>query len=120
MNTPHLTLKVGDRLCSWLVFKDENKQKKRIQSPVWVIVEIEISYRSCVFKGSTERYCPCSLACSAFAGKVTLQQDDSPKERQISNVRDLLNLIREKRMWHVDSPDLSEHANLDVQIGGAR
>ncbi len=120
MSKSHPTLKVGDRLQSWLWIKDENNRRKRILSAVLVITDIEVGYRSCAFRGAKERYCPCSLACSAFAGKVTLQQEDKPEEVQFSNVRDLLKLIREKRMWHVNSQDLFEHAGLTLLPGGAR
>jgi len=52
---------------------------------------------------------------------VTLQQEDKPEEHQNSSVRDLLQLLKEGKMWVVMADkDLFEHAGLVVQTGGAR
>lgn len=121
MNGPRFTLKVGDRLCSRLWIRDKDNQRKRTLSAVWIITNIEIGYRSCAFRGAKEKYCPCALACNAFAGKVTLQREDEPEEYQNSSVRDLLQLLKEGKMWVVMADkDLFEHAGLVVQTGGAR
>jgi len=121
MNGSHFTLKIGDRLCGWLWIRDEHKQRKRTLSAILIITDIEIGYRSCAFRGGEERYCPCSSACSAFTGNVTLQQEDKPEEHQNSSVRDLLQLLKEGKMWVVMADkDLFEHAGLVVQTGGAR
>ena len=116
MRKPLAHLKVGDRLCFFREVAPKNEEK----TVIWVVTNIQVETKFCAFKGSGKEYCPCASVCNAFDGKVFLEQEGSSEKQPIFNIREFLKLIREKRIWHVDSQELFEHSGIYVQPGGAR
>ena len=116
MKNPLGSFKVGDRFC----FHREVAPSDGKLTIIWVVANIEVEYKRCPFKGNTEDYCPCSAICNAFDGRVVLEEEGSSEKQPVFNIREFLKLIREKRIWHVDSQELFEHVGIYVQPGGAQ
>jgi hypothetical protein len=118
MSRPSADIKVGDRLCFFRKIVPENEET----TVLLVVTDIQVEYKACAFQGATQNYCPCSAVCNAFDGKVILQQENSSEKgsQRAVGIRELLTQIRDKRIWHVDSQELFDHAGIHVQPGGAQ